>query len=356
MKWAAFSTDELPLWVADMDCAPPICVKDTINASLSHGIFGYGLEPPGFRQSWVNHLSTRHDWRIDPDWIIPIPGVVPGMRFSLMAHPEIKHVLTPTPSYPYFRTVPAIEERIEHTIKLDRQGQSLEPDLAEIQTILNSINEQAAILWCNPHNPGGTVYSDNFLSKLATMAAENNALIISDEIWADLILDDATHVPMGKISSPDQPTITLMAATKTFNIAGFACAVAIIPEPKTRARFEKTQIAMPHITPLAYSVTEACLNEGWDWHQALLEALCYNRSIVESWAVQHPELEITTGQASFLAWIESESDHDLTGRLSRAGVRLSPGASFGSDTATRLNFGCAPAILEKALRRINLAL
>ena len=356
MKWASFPKDELPLWVADLDCAPPICVENTIKGLLSHGVFGYGLEPPGFREAWVDHLSTNHDWSIDPDWIIPIAGVVPGMRFSLMAHPEITNVLTPSPAYPYFRAVPSTEGRIEHLFELARQGQALEPKLKQIQATLGSIANQAAILWCNPHNPGGTVYSANFLLELSDIAAKNNTLIISDEIWADLILDDATHVPMGKISSPDQPTITLMAATKTFNIAGFPCAIAIIPEPKTRARFKKTQVAMPHITPLGYSITEACLREGWDWHSELLEALRFNRSLVTAWANQHSELTTITGQASFLAWIESESDHDLTGRLSRAGVRLSPGPSFGSATATRMNFGCAPATLEEALRRINLAL
>ena len=356
LKWSTFPDAELPLWVADMDCAPPPCVRDTINRSLEHGIFGYGKEPNGFREAWVDHLNKTHQWTIDPDWIVPVAGVVPGMRFALMAHPQIQQILTPTPAYPYFKIVPSIEKRIEHPMALTRVGETLEPSLTQIAETLETLTEPSAILWCNPHNPGGTVYSKQFLEALIATASKHDTLIVSDEIWADLILNDKPHIPLGLVASNDQPTITLMAATKTFNVAGFGCAVAIIPEPDTRARYLETQIAMPHVAPLAYAVTQSCLRDGWQWHRELLAALQHNRNTVIDWAKSHPELEVTTGDATFLAWIESHNQMDLSERFAAQGVRLSPGGPFGSDTAVRLNFGTNPATLKEALRRMDAAL
>ena len=356
LKWSTFPDAELPLWVADMDCAPPPCVRDTINRSLEHGIFGYGKEPKGFREAWVDHLHKTHQWTIDPDWIVPVAGVVPGMRFALMAHPQIQKILTPTPAYPYFKTVPSIEKRTEHPMALTRVGETLEPSLTQIAETLETLTEPSAILWCNPHNPGGTVYSKQFLEALIATASKHDTLIVSDEIWADLILNDKPHIPLGLVASNDQPTITLMAATKTFNVAGFGCAVAIIPEPDTRARYLETQIAMPHVAPLAYAVTQSCLRDGWQWHRELLAALQHNRNTVIDWAQSHPEFEVTTGDATFLAWIESHHQMNLSERFAAQGVRLSPGGPFGSDTAVRLNFGTNPATLNEALRRMDAAL
>ncbi len=90
LKWDTYPETELPLWVADLDCAPPPCVASVIQRSLDHGVFGYGHEPRSFRDAWVAHLATRHDWEIDPDWIVPVAGVVPAMRLALLAHPDIR--------------------------------------------------------------------------------------------------------------------------------------------------------------------------------------------------------------------------------------------------------------------------
>ena len=100
-KWSVYPETERPLWVADMDCRPPACVDRVLQDALAHGVFGYGIEPPGFREAWVEHLQTRHDWVIDPDWIVPVAGVVPAMRMALMAHPEITDVVGPHCWFPF---------------------------------------------------------------------------------------------------------------------------------------------------------------------------------------------------------------------------------------------------------------
>jgi cysteine-S-conjugate beta-lyase len=359
LKWSTYPDHERPLWVADMDCRPPPCVNRVLQDALAHGVFGYGIEPPGFREAWVTHLKLRHDWCIDPDWIVPVAGVVPAMRMALMAHPDITDVVVPTPCYPYFAQVPTLEKRALHPVALTRHSAgshaSLQPAEGAIAQALQGCHGPSAILWCNPQNPGGTVYGEDAIRALCATAQAHQALVVSDEIWADLLLNPtARHVPLGRIASPEHPTITLMAATKTFNVAGFSCAVAIIPHLLTRERFSQLQLAMPHVSPLAFLVTEVCLREGWDWHQSLLTALRANRDRVAHWVAQFPGFTCTHGDASFLSWISQNLGAiDLDQALARAGVRLSGGRNFGDPSAVRLNFGCSPAILEEALMQMD---
>ncbi len=361
LKWDTYPETELPLWVADLDCAPPPCVVSVIQRSLDHGVFGYGHEPRSFRDAWVAHLATRHDWEIDPDWIVPVAGVVPAMRLALLAHPDIREVVVPNPAYPYFHAIPEQAGLITHRVELTQTPDGLLPVTGALESALNQARGPSALLWCNPHNPGGAMYSHTWLTRALDHARDNQTLVISDEIWADLGLNGKPHVPIGQLAEPDQPTITLMAATKTFNVAGFPCAVAIIPESDTRHRFERFLHAMPHVTPLAYQITEVVLREGWPWHAALIEALKANRDRVHSWASEHPELAVSTGDASFLAWIERSDSRQtldsgqnrLADAFARGGVRLSDGRPFGDPEACRLNFGCHPTTLQRALERMH---
>jgi cystathionine beta-lyase len=336
-----------------------------IQRSLDHGVYGYGHEPKSFWAAWVAHVNTRYQWEIDADWIVPIAGVVPAMRLALMAHPEITEVITPSPAYPYFHSIPEHAGLRTHRVALTRTPQGLVPVTGALDAAFDALNAPSALLWCNPHNPGGALYDRSWLAAALERAREHQTLVISDEIWADLGLNGRPHTPAGQVAAPDQSTITLMAATKTFNLASFPCAVAIIPEPHTRRRLEHMLHAMPHVTPLAYQITEAVLREGWPWHACLLEALQSNRDRVHQWAAQHPELAITTGDASFLAWIEprdagqdqarhrGKDPNTLADRFVRGGVRLSDGRAFGDSTACRLNFGCHPTTLDTALDRMH---
>ena len=359
LKWSAYREDELPLWVADMDCRPPPCVDRVLTDALAHGVFGYGIEPPGFRDAWVTHLATRHDWVIDPDWIVPVAGVVPAMRMALMAHPKVTDVVVPTPCYPYFAQIPALEKRRLHQVVLSRSPvattYAMRPEAGAIEAAIDGCAGPAAVLWCNPHNPGGTVYSEADIQGLCKAARAHDTLLVSDEIWADLLLQPgAKHVPLGRVADTEQPSITLMAATKTFNIAGFSCAIAIIPHTPTRERFSQLQLAMPHVAPLAFTVTETCLRDGWDWHRTLLVALINNRDRVAQWVAQFRGVACTHGEAGFLSWItQNLGAVDLDQSLAAAGVRLSPGRNFGDPTAVRLNFGCSPATLERALKTMT---
>lgn len=357
LKWSTYPETEIPLWVADMDCSPPSCVKETIQNELIHGIYGYGIEPPGFREAWVIHLAERHQWDVDSDWIVPVPGVVPGMRFSLLLNPMIVNIFAPTPCYSYFKTIPDCAEKNHRGIMLEADNGILTTSLDTIEARFKQVSGQSLMLWCNPQNPGGTVYGETFVAGLSAICHEHNITLVSDEIWADLIRTNATHAPLGKYADQTHRTITLMAATKTFNIAGFPCAIAIIPNDKLRASYLKTLVAMPHVSPLGYKITESVLRHGWVWHSQLLDELRKNHQQIETFQILHPELRLITGDSSFLAWLSHREGHDdLDLQFARENVRLSPGNQFGDPTSVRLNFGCSPITLSKALSRMDTAL
>ena len=351
LKWKKYPDSELPLWVADMDCAPPPCVNDVIQREIHHGIFGYGLEPKEFREAWIHHLAKNHNWTIDPDWIVPVAGVVPGMRFALMLPKERNRVFAPTPCYQYFKAIPDSANKMYHGIQLHKEKGILTTSLDAIENQFRKNTGPAVMLWCNPQNPGGTVYDENFVAGLSALCHEHDVLLVSDEIWSDLIRTEMPHSPLGKYAQPNHLTITLMAATKTFNIAAFPCAIAIIPNTTLRKTYQQTITAMPQITPLSYRVTEACLRHGWSWRRSLLAALKNNLCQIQEWHSSQNQLSLITGDASFLAWftdISGRTDLDL--RLAAKGLRVSSGSLFGDSTSVRLNFGCSPDTLAEALK------
>ena len=354
LKWTSDVEDELPLWVADLDCEAPPIVKTLLHQAADHGVFGYGSEPPAFRDAWVTHLRTAYHWDIDPDWMVPIPGVVPAMTYGLDCFPDRQRVLSPSPAYPYFATVPERTRRLLERYPLTHTPAGFIPDPTALAGRLDPSHGPSILMLCNPHNPGGAVYSKQSLRDIITLAIDTDTPLISDEIWADLRLDPVPHCPLGQLVPETHPSLTIMAATKTFNIAGFPAAIAIVPHAPTRERLLATQVAMPHISPLAFAITTGCLQEGWGWHRTLLDALRSHRARVQEWATGHPTIRVTTGHATFLAWIESPlTEAEWTRRLTDAKLRLSMGRPFGDATAVRLNYGTSPTILEAALNRLS---
>ena len=353
LKWSAYPADQLPLWVADLDCQAPPIVRELMTDACNHGVFGYGVEPPAFRETWVAHLAKAYGWAIDPDWIVPIAGVVPAMTYGLECFGAHPRVLSPTPAYPYFTTVPERTRRALDYYPLTHTADGFIPDSRVLADRL-AVPEPTVLMLCNPHNPGGAVYTKELLTRIVEQAVATQTPLISDEIWADLRLDAVPHHPLGQLVPETHPSLTIMAATKTFNIAGFSAAIAIVPHTPTRERLQATQLAMPHVTPLAFAMTTGCLQSGWDWHAQLLQALRANRARVRAWAKEHPEVRVTTGQATFLAWIDHAlTEAEWTEGLSRVGLRLSMGRPFGQPDAVRLNYGTSPAILEEALQRLS---
>ena len=230
-------------------------------------------------------------------------------------------------------------------------------DFKELENKMKNFNSRSCLLFCNPWNPGGTVFTKQEIQKISTLALETKTPIISDEIWCDLILERAQHEPFGKYLPANFPSVTLMAASKTYNIAGLPCAIAIVPKSELRLKLKKELLSYPVISLLAYRATEESLKTGETWINNLLRALKKNRKTLDLWGDKHQDLNIYSGQATYLGWIRSKhKSKQLVSALTKFGLHLSPGNMFGDNNAVRINFGCPPDILKKALQRFDYAL
>jgi cystathionine beta-lyase len=235
-KWDLWAgEDVLPLWVADMDFQSPDVVLDAIRTRVDHGVFGYTHEPPDFAPALADHLRRLHGWEIDPALVVATPGVVTGLAITarLLAEPD-DEILTFTPVYPPFLTLPGLAGRRCMRLPLVPAGDTWTIDW---DAIAAAITPRTKLFWlCHPHNPTGTVFSRGDLLRLADLCERHGITMVSDEIWADLVLDEHLgHVPFASLDHPAaKRAITLVAPSKTWNLAGLGCAAAIVPDATTK--------------------------------------------------------------------------------------------------------------------------
>ena len=363
-KWGRYhDRDVIPMWVADMDFAAPPVVLDALHTRIDHGVFGYADAWPGLADAVIAGIERDHGWRIESDWLVWLPGVVTGFNLAcrIVGEPG-DGIFTATPVYPPFLSAPGNADRKLQQCPLVLRDGRWEWDWASVERTLTP--ESRLFMLCNPHNPVGRVFSREELQRIAIIAERHDMVICSDEIHCGLVLDDTTpHIP---IASLDQDvarrTITLMAPSKTWNIAALYCAFAIIPDPTLRARYRRAMRGIvPHPNVLGMVATEAAYAHGEAWRLELLEVLRQNRQKVVDEIARLPGLACTMPEATYLAWIDcrqliAERNIDSPVRFfEEAGVGLSDGAPFGTPGFVRLNFGCPPAILDEGLTRIRKA-
>jgi cysteine-S-conjugate beta-lyase len=341
--------------VADSDFRAPPAVLAAMRARVAHGVFGYSAPPPELRQVIVERLARRYRWTVDPAWIVFLPGVVPGLHASVrrLLRPD-EHALLPTPLYQHFKRALELAPRAhtELPLVLD-QGRWV----FDLDALRAARTERTRVLYlCNPQNPGGTVFRREELARLAEAAA--GAVIVSDEIHCDLVLDEAArHVPIASIDREiSRRTVTLMSANKAFNIPSAGCAWAVVEDAQLREAMSVDVRAhvLPSPSVFGYVATLAALREGDDWLAAQIGYLRGNRDLVE----RDIPLPMARVQATYLAWIDCGSldEQDPYELFLRHGVALSPGAQFGAPRFVRLNFGTQRARLQEALRRMRKAL
>ncbi|TMH65943.1 MAG: aminotransferase class I/II-fold pyridoxal phosphate-dependent enzyme, partial [Betaproteobacteria bacterium] len=231
LRWERYAgRDVIPLWVADTDFRAPRGVLEALGARVRHGVFGYSLPPEELRSAIVERLAGRYGWRVEPSWIVFLPGVVSGLHVSarrLLAPDE--HALVPTPIYQHFKRALELAPR-PHTdipLVLERGRWVFDFD------VIKRTPARLAYL-CNPHNPGGTVFTRAELVQFAQLTRD--AIIVSDEIHCDLVLDPgAKHLPIASLSPEiSRRTVTLMSANKAFNIPAAGCAWAVVEDPRLR--------------------------------------------------------------------------------------------------------------------------
>lgn len=361
VKWDKYpGRDVIPMWVADMDFRSPPAVIEALQRRVAHGVFGYSHAPEELTAAILAHLWTDFGWKVAPDWLVWLPGLVTGLNVACRAVGEDgDQVLTTVPVYPPFLSAPGHFHRDLVTVPLTQRDGRWELDPERLEAAITP--RTRLLLLCSPHNPVGRVFSHQELAALATICARHDLILCSDEIHAGLVLDtDKAHLPSAALD-PElaRRTITLMAPSKTFNIPGLGFSFAVIPDVALRRRFVDAMAGIvPYVNALGYTAALAAYRDGGPWQAALLAVLRANRDGVEQAVAAMPGLTMAHVEATYLAWIDTRPAGLETPVkfFEQAGVGLSDGRDFAAPGFVRLNFGCPRATLDKALRRMAQAL
>jgi cysteine-S-conjugate beta-lyase len=367
-KWFRYPPDVLPLWVADMDFASPPPVVRALRERVEHGVFGYGyqLEVTELSEVFADRLQKRYGWRVSPEALVSIPGVIPGFNVAcrMLASPG-DGIAMQTPLYPPLLRVPG-------NLGLRFDEVPLARDAAGRYTVDHAAFAAAIrpdtriLLLCNPHNPVGRVFSREELTALAEGCLRYDLAIVADEIHGDLIYSGHRHLPIASLSREiEDRTITLMAPSKTFNLAGLKCALAIIPNRALRERFVATRLDLVQAANImGYTAALAAYRDGRPWLDDLLRYLEGNRDFLATYVRERlPGVSMVAPEGTSLAWLDCRAadppvQEPFAFFLEQARVALSDGATFGKygQGFVRLNFGCPRVLLEQGLERMRAAL
>ena len=360
-----FGTDDLlPLWVADMDLPTPECVTRKLSARAAHPVYGYTRYPERFFEAIANWLLARHGWPVRREWILPIPGVVPTLNLLVEALSEPgEAVLVQPPVYPPFLKLGKHHGRRLLQNPLTYRNGRYGIDLDDFRT---KAREAKLFILCSPHNPVGRVWTKEELEAIATICLEEECLIVSDEIHADIVYTPHRHIPVATLS-PEAAgiTVTLNAPSKTFNIAGLNTAYAVIPDDTLRRRLQSSlrryDLTMGNL--FGIEALMAAYEEGEGWLMKLLGYLQGNIDFVTARLHdQIPAIIPVVPEATYLMWLDCRGLGMSDGALERffvekAKLGLNTGVSFGmgGEGFMRLNIACPRSTLQEAMKRLERA-
>jgi cystathionine beta-lyase len=361
LKWDKYKNKNIiPLWVADMDFRSPPAVIEALQRRIEHGVFGYTNAPDELTHQVLSMLQSRYGWTVEPDWIVWLPGLVTGINVTCRAVAEDRDdIMTVVPAYPPFLSAPKHSSRKLITVPLIETEGRWTFDFDRVESAITT--RTRLFILCNPHNPVGRVFTREELTTLTAICAKHDIFICSDEIHCDLLLDeDKFHIPTATLSQDiAERTITLMAPSKTYNLAGLSCSFAVIFDRKLRRNFYRAMAGIvPMINPMGYAAALAAYRYGQDWYEALLAYLRENRNLVARSVYGMTDLSMTYVEATYLAWINTQATglNEPIKFFEEAGVGLSDGREFGVSGFVRLNFGCSRSLLREALERMRLGL
>jgi cystathionine beta-lyase len=361
MKWEKYKArDIIPLWVADMDFRSPPAVIHALRNRVDFGVFGYTIAPDELCETVVALLEARYAWKVQPEWLVWLPGLVSGLNVACRAvGQDGDDVMTAVPVYPPFLTAPGHFDRNLIKVALKEDNNRWQFDFDRLEQSITA--KTRLFMLCNPHNPIGRVYQRDELAALAAICCSHDMVICSDEIHCDLILDrQKRHIPTATLDPEVAArTITLMAPSKTYNLPGLGCAFAVISEQNLRQKFKKAMAGIvPGVNALGYTAARAAFEDGADWQAALLDYLRGNRDAVKQAVGRMDRLSMAPVEGTYLAWIDVRDAglNNPSAFFEEAGVGLQDGIEFDGPGFMRLNFGCPRSLLEKALSRMAVAL
>ena len=306
-KWGKYPADVLPLWVADMDFVSPEPVRQALLERVQHGVYGYGRDLPELRELIVARMAERYHWQILPEDILFIPGVIRGFNLACQTLAEPGGgVFVQTPIYPPVLVASrhAGLKRLEAELKPTANG-PYEIDWEAFEAALTP--ETKLFILCNPHNPVGRVFRREELARMAEICLRRGVAICSDEIHADLIYSGQTHIPIASLDpQAAHNSITLMAPSKTFNIAGLDCSFAIIQDPELRKRYQHaTRGLVSGVNIFGWTAAIAAYRDGQEWLTQVLAYLESNRDHLFDFVQKElPGIKMTKPEATYLAWLD----------------------------------------------------
>lgn len=366
-KWDALLSmygydDLLPMWVADMDFCSPDFVMEAIRRRCDHPVLGYTMPSEGYWKAVTDWLGNRYNIVASKETLHFIPGIVAGISFALLAltQPNDK-VLVTTPVYPPFLNLPRESGRTLVCSPLKIENGRFAIDFDDFE---RKAEDCKIFIMSNPHNPAGTVWGSDVLMRIADICNRHNVLVISDEIHADLTLPPHKHVSYSTVSiNAFDNSITFMAPSKTFNIAGLGSSVCYVPNPDLRKRFygwlDALGVAGGNI--FAFTAAEAAFSNGDEWLKQMLDYLKENVFTLQAFLnARLPKVKVVLPEASYLAWLDF-SDYGILHKelaeklIKEARVALNDGTTFGGEAyecCFRINLGCPKSMLLDALNRI----
>ena len=376
IKWNAFPEDVLPMWVADMDFPAPPPILGALHSAIGHGVLGYEFPQKKLMESVAKRMQKLYGWDVKAEDVIPVPGLVTGFNIAarITCQPGEGILVQPPVYFPFLGvqertgTVTQIAE-----LKKTIHGRTLhhEVDWNVFESAVHSNDAKTSMfLLCNPHNPTGTIYSDEELTCMVEICEREDILICSDEIHSELLLDGNKHTPIAMISpEAAQRTVTLIAASKTFNVAGLFVGFAIIQNEEIREKFKKELDKLTfHTNSLGHIASEVAFSGECDlWLEDLLIYLRKNRDFLVDYVEKNlPGIRVSNPDSTFLAWLDCSElmeNGKIEGSLQKffmekGKVALNEGARFGpgGEGFVRLNFGCPRETLVEGLKRVKRAL
>jgi cysteine-S-conjugate beta-lyase len=357
--------DIIPMWVADMDFKTPEFIIDKLRSRLQHEIMGYSFRPDEFYNSISRWVEKRHGWKVDKEWICFCPGIVPALNLSTLTftRPGDSIIVQPPVYTPFFSAVETHGRNIVYNQLIEKDGKWS----MDLESLSASVSESTKmIIISNPHNPVGRAWSRQELEALAAICLKNNILILSDEIHCDLVLPGYSHTPVASISDAiAEITVTCLAPSKTFNLAGLSTSTLIIPNHVLRKYFnrkiESLHIGNGNIFGTVASIS--AYSEGEEWLDQLMEYLAKNVEFVTNFCRENiPEIIPVRSEATYMIWLDCRK-LGMSGKelqdffVGKAAIGMNEGSSFGpgGEGFMRMNIGTTMQIITRAMEQIEKA-
>ena len=367
LKWDV-GEGELPMWVADMDFAAAPAIREALGRRLDHGVFGYSVLPDAWYDAYIGWWKSRHGFTLEKDWLIFTTGVVPAVSSAVrkLTTPAEK-VLLLTPTYNIFYNsilnngrvpveVPLVLSRAGGEPRYEIDYDVLEEGLADKQVSM--------MIFCNPHNPVGRLWNAEEIAMVGALCEKHGVTVLSDEIHCDITEPDEGYIPFASVNEVCRRiSVTCLAPTKAFNLAGLQTAAVFVPEPFLRHKMWRAlntdEVAEPNA--FAADAAVAAFTEGAEWLDAMRSYVSENRKVVARFIEDEiPSLEYIPSKATYLLWISvsrlTDSAEAFTEYLRRTtGLYLLPGSEYGlgGEGFVRMNIACPRAMLEDGLKRLK---